>query len=64
MDDAVKQQETSLSKGNGAPPARRRGAAKPEWAKGLKRFYDSVVEEPLPDELAALLSKLDDGSAA
>jgi hypothetical protein len=31
----------------------------PEWATGLKRLYDSVVEEPLPDSFKDLLSKLD-----
>ena len=31
----------------------------PEWAAGLKRLYDSVVEEPLPDAFAELLKKLD-----
>jgi hypothetical protein len=35
------------------------GARKPEWADGLKKLYDSVVEEPLPDDLAALLARLD-----
>jgi hypothetical protein len=35
------------------------GGRKPEWADGLKRLYDSVVEEPLPDDLAALLARLD-----
>ncbi len=35
-------------------------ADRPEWAKGLKRLYDSVVEEPLPDAFKDLLSKLDD----
>lgn len=50
--------------GGRAPRASRKNAARPEWANGLKRFYDSVVEEPLPDDLAALLSKLDDGSGA
>ncbi|HTN14829.1 MAG TPA: NepR family anti-sigma factor [Devosia sp.] len=34
---------------------------KPEWADGLKRLYDSVVEEPLPDAFNDLLSRLDDG---
>lgn len=33
----------------------------PEWTSGLKRLYDSVVEEPLPDAFRDLLSKLDDG---
>lgn len=35
------------------------GGRKPEWAEGLKRLYDSVVEEPLPDDLASLLARLD-----
>ena len=37
----------------------RPGGNKPEWAQGLKKLYDSVVEEPLPDDLAALLARLD-----
>lgn len=31
----------------------------PQWANGLRRLYDSVVEEPLPDTFKDLLSKLD-----
>ena len=31
----------------------------PEWAAGLKRLYNSVVEEPLPDAFTDLLKKLD-----
>jgi hypothetical protein len=45
--------------------AQRRGATKansPEWASGLRRLYDSVVEEPLPDSFAKLLDQLDDDS--
>ena len=34
----------------------------PDWASGLKRLYDSVIEEPLPDAFKDLLSKLDDGT--
>lgn len=34
----------------------------PEWANGLRRLYDSVVEEPLPDSFKELLSRLDDKS--
>src|SRR3954465_1914228 len=30
----------------------------PEWASGLKRLYNSVVEEPLPDSFADLIAKL------
>lgn len=33
--------------------------APPAWAKGLQRLYNEVVEEPLPDDLAQLLDKLD-----
>ncbi|WP_271079542.1 NepR family anti-sigma factor [Aurantiacibacter sp. MUD61] len=32
----------------------------PEWTSGLKRFYDSVLDEPLPDSFKDLLSKLDE----
>lgn len=32
----------------------------PAWADGLKRLYDSVLDEPLPDTFAQLLEKLDD----
>ena len=31
----------------------------PDWANGLKQLYNSVVDEPLPDAFADLLSKLD-----
>ena len=34
--------------------------AKPAWAGRLKRMYDEVVSEQLPDELEALLRKLDE----
>jgi hypothetical protein len=38
----------------------RRRPATPDWASGLRRLYDSVVEEPLPDSFAQLLDKLDE----
>lgn len=38
-------------------------ASEQQWSDGLKRLYDSVVEEPLPDSLKDLLSRLDDKSA-
>lgn len=31
----------------------------PDWTAGLKRLYDSVVDEPLPATFKDLLSKLD-----
>ena len=49
--------------GQGNRPPREGGGKDPDWTSGLKRLYDSVVEEPLPDDLANLLSQLDaDGS--
>ena len=35
---------------------------RPQWGDGLKKLYDSVVEEPLPDSFQDLLDKLDDDS--
>ena len=32
----------------------------PIWADGLKKLYDSVVDEPLPDSFKDLLAQLDD----
>jgi hypothetical protein len=37
----------------------RGGQKNPEWASGLRRLYDSVVEEPLPDSFSKLLDQLD-----
>ena len=32
----------------------------PEWAEGLKRLYDAVLDEPMPESFKDLLAKLDD----
>ena len=37
--------------------------AQPEWADGLRKLYENVVEEPLPDSFKDLLDKLDDSPA-
>jgi hypothetical protein len=39
----------------------KRESTKPDadWTHGLKKLYDSVVDEPLPDTFKDLLSKLD-----
>ncbi|MBN8830560.1 MAG: hypothetical protein J0G94_08005 [Sphingomonadales bacterium] len=42
--------------------AERKARAKPVWAEGLRRMYDEVVEEQLPDDFAELLKKLDQTS--
>ena len=43
----------------GTTPKKAAGPRDPEWAAGLKRLYDSVVDEPLPDAFTELLDKLD-----
>jgi len=35
------------------------GPGEPGWAKGLRKLYNSVVDEPLPDSFRDLLRKLD-----
>ena len=43
-----------------SPPSGLAGKEKdPDWANGLRRLYDSVVEEPLPDSFQDLLDQLD-----
>ena len=41
----------------GKRPAKSR--QEPDWTSSLKRLYDSVVEEPIPDAFKDLLNKLD-----
>ena len=41
------------------PPPPRRSNQRPEWTDGLRKLYDSVVEEPLPDSFRDLLDRLD-----
>ncbi len=47
----------------GLPPEVRRDG-EPGWAGGLRKLYNSVVDEPLPDSFKDLLKKLDDGDDA
>ena len=42
-----------------APDSDINKADEPGWAKGLRRLYDSIVNEPLPDSFDDLLKKLD-----
>lgn len=49
--------------GSGANPRSASSSkTQPQWGDGLKKLYDSVVEEPLPDSFQDLLDKLDDAS--
>lgn len=65
MDKEVKnnEQEQAVS-ARSAPDDGRKAADRltgttPEWSRGLRELYDSVVEEPLPDTFKDLLAKLD-----
>jgi hypothetical protein len=45
-----------------ARPHSRKSRSKPVWAEGLRRMYDEVVDEQLPDDFVDLLKKLDQRS--
>lgn len=36
-----------------------RSSGKQGWADGLRKFYDGVVSEPLPDSFEDILKRLD-----
>lgn len=50
---------TKNMKDIGDEPVKRGRQPTPEWASGLRRLYDSVVDEPLPDSFSKLLDDLD-----
>jgi hypothetical protein len=50
----------SAKQTSGGAPETESEAPEPQWADGLRKLYDSVVEEPLPDSFKDLLAKLDD----
>lgn len=52
-EDRKKMKSTPRPRGTGA------SRKDPEWTSSLKKLYDSVVEEPLPDSFAKLLDQLD-----
>lgn len=54
-----KQASGKQMKGTGMERGERQRQASPDWASGLRRLYDSVVEEPLPDAFSKLLDELD-----
>ena len=56
---------SSTPKSPDGKSADRKARSKPVWAEGLRRMYDEVVDENLPDDFVDLLKKLDksnDGS--
>jgi hypothetical protein len=58
----AKSKESKMSPGKNMVD-QNRTTPQPEWASGLKRLYNSVVEEPLPDSFADLIAKLDDSDS-
>ena len=54
-----KQTKDKAMKDIGMELSVRRRQPSPDWASGLRRLYDSVVDEPLPDSFAKLLDDLD-----
>lgn len=54
---------TQSKKGDGAvyakPKAKPRDDEMPGWTHGLRRLYDEVVDEDLPDSFRDLLARLD-----
>ena len=57
--NAHKSSDQQPGKGADTVHTQRQKEAQPEWANGLRKLYDSVVEEPLPDTFRDLLSQLD-----
>ena len=55
----AKQTRDKTMKDIGMERNERRRQASPDWASGLRRLYDSVVDEPLPDSFSKLLEDLD-----
>ena len=54
-----KQTKAKTMKDIGMERNEHRRQPSPDWASGLRRLYDSVVEEPLPDSFSKLLDDLD-----
>lgn len=66
----IKELALTQPKSDGEPgtmpglPPEVRSNGEPGWAGGLRKLYNSVVEEPLPDSFKDLLKKLDDSGDA
>lgn len=60
MLEQMSAEDTSAGGKGGRKVLPRSGSEKPDWSNGLRKLYDSVLDEPLPDTFKDLLSKLDD----
>ena len=56
--------EAKPSTGSEPPRNNPLGEHEPGWAAGLRKLYNSVVEEPLPDSFDDLLKQLDEAPAS
>ena len=52
--------EPKFPDGSRMPEKNTLGEHEPGWAAGLRKLYNSVVEEPLPDSFDDLLKQLDE----
>lgn len=57
---SVDQPDKDAAKPADKASGKERKEDQPGWADGLRKLYDSVVDEPLPDSFKDLLSQLDD----
>ncbi|MCB2076406.1 MAG: hypothetical protein KDE55_01780 [Novosphingobium sp.] len=60
MEFSLSHNDNPFPPGKKGVPVRPPRKGEPGWAKGLRKLYDSVVDEPLPDSFDDLLKKLDD----
>ena len=51
---------TNRRTGRRGEPSSRKPVKRPDWTDGLRRLYDSIIDEPLPQSFADLLKRLDD----
>jgi hypothetical protein len=53
------EQDASASMGARAPKPQTHRAQQKAITQGLRKFFDTVASEPVPDEFLALLQKID-----
>ena len=60
MDDKEKSETERGTASPRRPDAGKNPGCKQDFTAGLKQIYDSVVDDPIPPHLMALLAKLDE----
>ena len=61
MDSGKDKDREKVTRGSSVNSSKK--AAPPGWASGLRQLYNSVLDEPLPDNFKDLISKLDNKGA-